>query len=171
MYSQGFWCGPSRKAVASGKTINKKLHFYRKFKLSFSTFRRWSGGGWTKWTTSCKLSLRQKCSQNIFLCITSARTKSAVHVYKICLLEIYCFNFYLILQMPSTVWISSFGRNDFKGIAASMTKKDIQRNIHHLLETMALAIRADKPRNTSRQLMVFDMEDLSLKQITNKSGK
>jgi hypothetical protein len=71
----------------------------------------------------------------------------------------------------STVWISSFGRNDFKGIAASMTKKDIQRNIHHLLETMALAIRADKPRNTSRQLMVFDMEDLSLKQITNKSGK
>ena len=58
----------------------------------------------------------------------------------------------------------------WKGIAASMTKKDIQRNIHHLLEQMALAIRADKPRNTSRQLMVFDMEDLSLKQITNKSG-
>ena len=75
-----------------------------------------------------------------------------------------------IILFLSIVWISSFGRNDFKGIASSMSKKDIQRNIQHLLEQMALAIRAEKSRNTSRQLMVFDMEDLSLKQITNKSG-
>ena len=51
-----------------------------------------------------------------------------------------------------------------------MTKKDIQRLFQHLAERMVLAIRADKPRNTSRQLLVFDMEDLSLKQITNKAG-
>ena len=51
-----------------------------------------------------------------------------------------------------------------------MTKKDIQRLFQHLAERMVLAIRVDKPRNTSRQLLVFDMEDLSLKQITNKAG-
>ena len=81
-----------------------------------------------------------------------------------------------ILHLPfrfnyfSIVWISSFGRNDLKGIALSMTKKDIQLNILHLLERMAFAIRVEKARNTGRQLLVFDMDELSIKQITNKSG-
>lgn len=64
---------------------------------------------------------------------------------------------------------------DLKGFAQSLTKKDLNRTNVYTLEKMAQTIREENKNqggraNISRQIMVFDMEGLALKQITNKSG-
>ena len=76
-----------------------------------------------------------------------------------------------------TVWISNFGANDLKGLTQSVTKKDINRIHCHLLEEMMLEIRSENKSsitrgggNITRQAMIYDMHNLSLKQITSKCG-
>ena len=58
-----------------------------------------------------------------------------------------------------------------------MTKKDINRIHCHLLEEMMLEIRSENKSsitrgggNIIRQTMIYDMHNLSLKQITSKCG-
>lgn len=75
-----------------------------------------------------------------------------------------------------TVWYSSFGQMDMKGFAQSLTKKDLNRVNAYTLEKMMQAIREENNNQggratISRQVIVYDMEGLALKQITNKAGK
>ena len=66
------------------------------------------------------------------------------------------------------------GHIDFKGCAQSVTKKDIHRLNSFSLEKMMYAIREENKRSNRgpicRQILVMDMDQLPLKQITNKSG-
>lgn len=74
--------------------------------------------------------------------------------------------------------MSNFGSIDLKGLTQSVTKKDINRIHCHLLEEMMSEIRLENKRslargggNITRQTMIYDMQNLSYKQITSKCGK
>ena len=78
----------------------------------------------------------------------------------------------------STVWMSNFGSIDLKGLTQSVTKKDINRIHCLLLEEMMSEIRLENKRslargggNITRQTMIYDMHNLSYKQITSKCGR
>jgi len=63
-----------------------------------------------------------------------------------------------------------------KGFAQSLTKKDLNRVNAYTLEKMMQAIREENNNQggratISREVIVYDMEGLALKQITNKAGK
>ena len=65
---------------------------------------------------------------------------------------------------------------DMKSFAQSLTKKDLKRVNVYTLEKMMQAIREENNNQggraiISRQTMVFDMDGLALKQLTNKAGR
>ena len=68
------------------------------------------------------------------------------------------------------VWVSAFGRVDFKGLVQCVTKKEASRVIRYITEDAKNQIQLEK-KSGGRISIVIDFEHLSMKQICNKRGK
>ena len=77
-----------------------------------------------------------------------------------------------IFIVSTVVWIVAYGRVDIRGLLQSAKKRDYMKYVIHMVEKHVTEMSYKvKPTKIFQQTVIFDVEFLSMRDLTYKPGK